>query len=95
MLLRELFSAGNGAEDVILADLSPQSFAFGDFFVCALLLLRREELLRHGRCVEALAEELLAVTRAVPLAQALRLAQAMRALEKQTVKPAKVRVLDL
>ena len=76
---------------MVLADLSPAGFAFCDYLVAALLLLRREQLLRHQRCVEALAEELLAVTRAVPLAQALRLAQAMRALEKQRSKPAKVR----
>ena len=79
--------------DVVLAD--PQDFAFCDFVVCALLLLRREELLRLKTDAEALAEALLALPKAVPLESALRLAKALRALEKQkALRAAKARVLQ-
>lgn len=79
--------------DVVLAD--PQGFAFCDFVVCALLLLRRQELLRLKTDAEALAEALLALPKAVPLERALRLAKALRALEKQkALRAAKARVLQ-
>lgn len=79
--------------DVVLAD--PQGFAFCDFVVCALLLLRRQELLRLKTDAEALAEALLALPKAVPLERALRLAKSLRALEKQkALRAAKARVLQ-
>lgn len=75
--------------DVVLAD--PQGFAFCDFVVCALVLLRRQDLLRLKNDAEALAEALLSLPKAVPLERALRLAKALRALEKQKALRAKAR----
>eukprot|EP00435_Cladocopium_sp_Y103_P075050 s278_g53.t1 len=97
--------------DVVLAD--PQGFAFCDFVVCALVLLRRQDLLRLKNDAEALAEDchspviefgdifleylerlaeaLLSLPKAVPLERALRLAKALRALEKQKALRAKAR----
>eukprot|EP00438_Fugacium_kawagutii_P011390 Skav218997 [mRNA] locus=scaffold169:338734:346566:+ [translate_table: standard] len=78
--------------DVVLAD--PQGFAFCDFVVCALVLLRRSELLRLKNDAEALAEALLALPKAVALERALRLAKALRALEKQKSVKAQARVVQ-
>ncbi|CAJ1336118.1 unnamed protein product [Effrenium voratum] len=72
--------------DVVLAD--PQRFGFCDFLVAALLLLRRNELLRVSHDAEGLAEALLALPRSVPVERALRLARALRALDRREKRAA-------